>query len=76
MRGRIIAVAALLSVLGAGCPHDWMKEGTNNRAMRTDMEDEVEDLRQAAMPCPEGQTRVKDCPPGTEGKRTCEWICR
>jgi hypothetical protein len=37
MRGRIIAGAVLLGVLGIGCPHDWMKGGTNDRAMRKDI---------------------------------------
>ena len=76
MRSRVIAGAVLLCALGTGCPHDWMKEGTNDRAMRRDTEEEVEDLRQAAVPCPEGQSRVKDCPPDAEGKPTCQWICQ
>lgn len=76
MRSRAIAGAVLLCVLGTGCPHDWMKEGTNDRAAREDMEDEVEDLRQASMPCPEGQSRVEDCHPDAEGKITCKRICQ
>jgi hypothetical protein len=76
MRGRIIAGAVLLGVLGIGCPHDWMKGGTNDRAMRKDMEEELEDLRQASTPCPEGQSRQEECKQNAEGQLTCEWICR
>lgn len=76
MRGRIILGAILLCVLGTGCPHDWMKEGTNDRAMRKDMEEGVEDLLQASRPCPEGQSRKEKCVRSTDGKRICEWICQ
>lgn len=76
MRSHLVVGAVLLCALATGCPHDWMKEGTNDRAMRKDMEEEVEDLRQASKPCPEGQSRVKECPPGAEGNLTCEWICQ
>lgn len=76
LRSPLIVGIAWMCILGTGCPHDWMKEGTNDRAMRRDMEEEVEELRQAAVPCPEGQSRVKDCPPNAEGKPICHWVCR
>jgi len=76
MRSFSIAGALLLCLLGTGCPHDWMKEGTNDRAMRKDMDEEQEELRQASTPCPEGQSRKEECQQNAEGTLTCEWVCR
>jgi hypothetical protein len=72
----IAAGTALMCILGTGCPHDWMKDGTNDRAMRKDLDEELEDLRQASMPCPVGKSRVEDCQADAQGKLTCNWICR
>jgi hypothetical protein len=76
MHGRFIAGVILLAVLQIGCPHDWMKEGTNDRAMRKDMDENVEDLLQASKPCPEGQSWTEKCDKDATGTFTCEWICQ
>ncbi|KFE70015.1 hypothetical protein DB31_5057 [Hyalangium minutum] len=46
-----------LLVVGTGCPHDWMKGGTNDRAMAKDMREMLEDDEE----CPEGKTLRADC---------------
>lgn len=76
MHGRILVGAVVLGILGVGCPHDWMKEGTNDRAMREDVDEELEELRQESTPCPDGQARNEECKQNAEGKLTCEWVCR
>jgi hypothetical protein len=75
MRGCIIAGLALLCVIGTGCPHDWMKDGTNDRAMRKDTKEELEYL-QASMPCPKGQSRKEVCEENAEEEWVCKWICQ
>lgn len=76
MRKCLIAGVALLSFVGSGCPHDWMEGGTNDRAMRKDTQEELEELRQASQPCPEGQRRKEQCKEGADGQMRCKWICQ
>ncbi len=70
MGWRLVVAAVLLST-ATGCPHDWMPEGTNDRAMR-------KDNREALQPkCPEGKALVDDpkCEPGAR-KAPCPKVCR
>jgi len=46
-----------LLLLGTGCPHDWMKGGTNDRAMSKDRRESLSDDDE----CPEGMTWQEDC---------------
>jgi cobalamin biosynthesis protein CobD/CbiB len=76
MRGSLIAAVALLLAVGTGGPHAWMIEGTNDRAMRQDMKEQVEDIRRASTPCPHGQSWKEACRENEEGKRICKWVCQ
>jgi hypothetical protein len=38
MNLRGLLILGVLLLVGTGCPHDWMKGGTNDRAMRKDMD--------------------------------------
>jgi hypothetical protein len=70
LRGLLMLGGLLL--VGTGCPHDWMKGGTNDRAMRKDMKDLVPEQSQEEEeePCPEGKVAVWKCEP-----LPCRWIC-
>jgi hypothetical protein len=46
----------VLLMLGTGCPHDWMREGTNDRAMRKDVDESLD-----VPECPPGKTWTRDC---------------
>jgi hypothetical protein len=50
-------VLSSLLLLGTGCPHDWMKGGTNDRAMGKDRRESLSDDDE----CPEGMTWQEDC---------------
>ncbi len=52
----ILGVGILL-LIGTGCPHDWMKGGTNDRAMSRDRRESLDDDDE----CPEGMTWQEDC---------------
>jgi hypothetical protein len=72
----LLAFGSLL-LIGTGCPHDWVKGGTNDRAMAKDtremLGEEQEDDDDGD--CPEGMTLKKDC---TEqlADGTCPVKCR
>jgi hypothetical protein len=55
----LLGLGAML-LLGTGCPHDWMKGGTNDRAMARDMREMVDDDDDEFI-CPEGKTAKVDC---------------
>jgi hypothetical protein len=79
MRWRFVVGTAWLLFAGTGCPHDWMKDGTNDRAMARDTDaflDEQEQQR-ARSRCPEGQTWKRICKqnPGG-GELDCVEGCR
>lgn len=58
MNLRTLPGLGAMLILCTGCPHDWMKGGTNDRAMARDMREMVDDDDDA---CPEGQTLKEDC---------------
>ncbi len=64
-----LVVAAVMMVVGVGCPHDWMKGGTNDRAMRKDAK---ESIRQPE--CPDGLELVEDCENRDEAG-ACTYTC-
>jgi hypothetical protein len=47
-----------LLIIGTGCPHDWARGGTNDRAMAKDTREMLDDDEE---PCPEGLTLKEDC---------------
>jgi hypothetical protein len=54
----LLGIGSLL-LIGTGCPHDWMKEGTNDRAMAKDTREMLDDDDEEA--CPDGMTLQEDC---------------
>lgn len=71
MRGLLVLVVVLL--VGTGCPHDWMKGGTNDRAMRKDTRDlmpAVDEDEEEENPCAENQVATWKCDP-----LPCQWVC-
>jgi hypothetical protein len=65
-----------LLVVGTGCPHDWMKGGTNDRAMAKDMREMVGDVEdEDDADCPEGMTLKPDCEHRL-ADGTCPLICK
>lgn len=46
-----------LLLVGAGCPHDHMRDGFLDRAARKDTREQVEGKHE----CPPGQTLTRDC---------------
>ena len=50
-------VLGSLLLVGTGCPHDWMKGGTNDRAMSKDRRESLSDDDE----CPDGLTWQEDC---------------
>jgi hypothetical protein len=65
LRGMLALTSLLL--IGTGCPHDWMKGGTNDRAVSKDMRELVDD----DVECPEGMVWKEDC-----GHRLADGSCR
>lgn len=65
-------VVGSLLLVGTGCPHDWMKGGTNDRAMSRDRRESLNDDDDE---CPEGMTWQEDC---TErlADGTCPMRCK
>jgi len=57
---RYLALGALVLVLGSGCPEDWMIDGTNDRAMRKDIRDTLQDVK---FKCAPGEV-LEECEPG------------
>lgn len=76
MNLRAMLVLGGLLVLGTGCPHDWMKGGTNDRAMAKDMREMAEDVEEVDdADCPEGMTWKADCEHRLDDG-TCRLICK
>ena len=62
-----------LLLVGTGCPHDWMRGGTNDRAMHKDTRDLVSDPsddEEEENPCPEDKVASWKCEPPP-----CHWVC-
>jgi hypothetical protein len=66
----LLAFGSLL-LIGTGCPHDWVKDGTNDRAMAKDLRDMLDDEEE----CPEGMTVTEDCSK-KRADGTCLVTCR
>ncbi len=71
MHGCRASVWLWLLLVGAGCPHDHMRDGVLDRATRKDTREQVEDEEE----CPPGQTWKENCeqrlPNGS-----CLWECQ
>jgi hypothetical protein len=72
MRWRLVAVSVVVLLGSTGCPHDWMIEGTNDRAMEKDFKERVN-----PPPCPEGMKLVADesCERDKDAG-ACPQVCR
>lgn len=76
MNLRAMLVLGSLLLVGTGCPHDWMKGGTNDRAMSKDMRQMVEDGdEEDDAECPGGMTLQPDCEHRLSDG-TCPLICK
>jgi hypothetical protein len=74
----VLAVAGSVMLLGTGCPEDFKKGGTNDRAMRKDTQEnffrrdhpgEADDEEEPN--CREDQTAEWKCDP-----EPCRWVCK
>jgi hypothetical protein len=73
MNLRALLILGIVLLVGTGCPHDWMKGGTNDRAMRKDMKALIPEQSQEEEeeePCPEDKVATWTCEP-----LPCRWIC-
>jgi hypothetical protein len=68
-RQAVLVMSGLLLLVATGCPEDWGPGGTNDRAMRKDLEERLE------QECPEGTTREWFCR-NPDDESTCRWVCR
>lgn len=75
-RSAVLAVGGCLLLVGTGCPEEWRKGGINDRAIRKDNRQRLNQDR------PEAEDEDEpSCPEGTRATWTCEaspcrWVCK
>jgi hypothetical protein len=74
MNLRVMLGLGSLLLIETGCPHDWAKGGTNDRAMAKDSREMLQ-TDDDESECPEGMTLKEDCT-GRQPGEPCPMVCQ